>query len=156
MTIPPEFVSPPSSPTSGIFTEASADGLVIEGAISVYNVITKYQALAQWVQAGIDAPVRAAMKTCREALIARGASIDKRYEWVLGLHVVSDGHTARLAEILVPDRYWPEVFDREAKDCWLRTLSAVTFPSDKIVDVTVEFPLCINPPENSQAKEVKK
>jgi hypothetical protein len=145
MTIPFEFQPSPLQPNEVRLTSVPADPAVIEGSISKYEMATDYIKLAGWIQRGVTPSVRRALETCAKALRGRGAVIDKQYEWSVGLHIIGDRSSARVVEVIAARDHWPDVFDDDAKHCWVDALSAINFTSDKLADVTVEFPLCVYP-----------
>lgn len=122
----------------------------IEGVLGLEPLRFLRGSLVAEVEIGLDVVVPGngrweAMSKCKSASLARGAVIEHAYEWTFGFHWIGDGTTMRLTEILVVPEDWPDFFTDDDKDCWVNAFLGVSFPSTTVVDVTIEFPLRLEP-----------
>ena len=142
--IPDEFLAPPLLP----YEERALppdEPAQHDGAVSTRELIEHYPGLSTWLVDNMNPNLVPKMRRCKLDLIARGALINERHDWKMALHVVGDGRIARVNSVAVHPDSWPSMFDEEARACFARAVSEVSFPASDVVDVMTEWEFCVTP-----------
>lgn len=117
----------------------------IEGAISVHSMLNDHPREVDILQTGIST-TRNIRDKCLSDFIKRGGKISQQYDWILALSFKGDGKQIRVTDVEAPEDRWPSEFDQQAKACYLESFWKINFTSTEVLDMKVEYPLCVKPP----------